>query len=115
MQLISSQASHNIHLEKLRANASLACKLMMVLSNRDRLMLFCEIHKGEKCVHELEALVNVVQPTLSQQLSVLRKEGLVKTRREGKKIFYSPNSVIAMSVIRLLYEHYCSADQYSFD
>jgi len=111
--MTSLGTSKGIHLENLQANADMACKLMMVLSNRDRLMLFCEIHKGEKCVSELEGNLKILQPTLSQQLGVLRKDGLVKTRREGKQIFYSANSVIAMSVISLLYEHYCSKDQHS--
>ena len=90
------------------SSANKACKLMSVLSNRDRMMLLCEISQGEKCVSELEESLQIHQPTLSQQLTVLRTEGLVKTRREGKLIYYSSVSQIAQSIMGLLYEHYCS-------
>ena len=94
-------------LKKMQASADDACKLMKVLSNRDRMMLLCEIAQGEKCVSELEAALDLHQPTLSQQLTVLRKEKLVKTRREGKQIYYSLSSQVVVAVIGLLYKHYC--------
>jgi ArsR family transcriptional regulator len=52
--------------------------------------------------------LQIHQPTLSQQLTVLRTAGLVNTRREGKLIYYSSVSAIAQSVMGVLYEHYCS-------
>jgi len=91
----------------MQVSAEDACKLMKVLSNSDRMMLLCEIGQGEKCVSELEDALDLHQPTLSQQLTVLRKENLVKTRREGKQIYYSLASEIVVSVISLLYKHYC--------
>lgn len=94
-------------LKKMQASAEDACKLMKVLSNSDRMMLLCEIGQGEKCVSELEDALDLHQPTLSQQLTVLRKEKLVKTRREGKQIYYSLASEIVVSVMGLLYKHYC--------
>jgi DNA-binding transcriptional ArsR family regulator len=94
-------------LKKMQASAEDACKLMKVLSNRDRMMLLCEMAKGEKCVGDLEAALDLHQPTLSQQLTVLRKEKLVSTRREGKQIYYSITSKVALSVIALLYRHFC--------
>lgn len=75
-------------LEALRRSAVGACRLMKVLSNPDRLLLLCQLTQGEKRVGELEELVGISQPTLSQQLGVLREEGLVNTRREGKNIYY---------------------------
>ncbi|MFZ4379009.1 MAG: metalloregulator ArsR/SmtB family transcription factor [Polynucleobacter sp.] len=94
-------------LKKMHASAADACKLMKVLSNRDRMMLLCEIAQGEKCVSELETALDLHQPTLSQQLTVLRKEKLVKTRREGKQIYYSLSSQVVVAVMGLLYKHYC--------
>lgn len=91
----------------MQSSADDACKLMKVLSNRDRMMLLCEIGQSEKCVSELEQALDLHQPTLSQQLTVLRKEKLVKTRREGKQIYYSLASQVTVSVMSLLYKHYC--------
>ena len=103
----SNMAITKSELKKMQASADEACKLMKVLSNSDRMMLLCEIGQGEKCVGELESALDLHQPTLSQQLTVLRKEKLVKTRREGKQIYYSLASEIAISVMSLLYKHYC--------
>jgi DNA-binding transcriptional ArsR family regulator len=84
---------------------------MKTLSNPDRLLLLCQLMQGEKRVGELEALVDIAQPTLSQQLAVLREEGLVDTRREGKSIHYSIRSGPALAVIRVLYQQFCGNDK----
>ena len=87
--------------------AAKAGGLLKVLANSDRLMLLCQMSQGEYCVSELEEVTGIKQPTLSQQLSVLREEQMVSTRREGKQIFYSIASVEAMAVMKVLYELYC--------
>ena len=96
-----------LDLEVLRQSAAAACKLLKALSNPDRLLLLCQLSQGEKNVGELEALVGIAQPTLSQQLGVLRDEGLVSTRREGKNIYYCINSPQAMAVMGVLYTQFC--------
>jgi DNA-binding transcriptional ArsR family regulator len=58
-------------------------------------------------VGELEAALGIMQPTLSQQLTVLRAEELVSTRRDGKNIYYSLASSQALAVIGTLYEQFC--------
>ena len=97
-----------LDLAVLRQSADAACRLMKALSNPDRLLLLCQLSQGEKRVGELEALVGVAQPTLSQQLSVLREEGLVSTRRDGKNIYYCIDSPQAMAVMGVLYAQFCS-------
>lgn len=100
--------NNNINLERIQASANDACRLMKVLSNRDRMMLLCQIGQGEKCVGELEACLDIHQPTLSQQLTVLRNEELVQTRREGKQIYYTLSNRTALAVMDVLYQNYCS-------
>lgn len=87
--------------------ATRACGLLKVLGNPDRLMLLCQLTQGEFCVSELEALLGIQQPTLSQQLGVLREEGLVSTRREGKQIYYKIESKEAAAIMGVLYELFC--------
>lgn len=94
-------------LKKMKSSATKACEFLKVLSNPSRLMLLCEIAVEERCVGDLEESTGIHQPTLSQQLTVLRTKKLVKTRREGKQIYYSLSSDIALSVMDLLYSHYC--------
>ena len=91
----------------MQASADEACRLMKVLSNRDRMLLLCEISQGEKCVGELEEALDIRQPTLSQQITVLRNEELVETRREGKQIYYSLSSSPVLDVMGILYKNYC--------
>ncbi|WP_114638226.1 ArsR/SmtB family transcription factor [Polynucleobacter necessarius] len=96
-----------IDLKRMRSSADAACRLMKVLNHRDRLMLLCEISQGEKCVGELEEILDIHQPMLSQHLTSLRVSKLVKTRREGKQIYYSLGSESALAVIEVLYQQFC--------
>jgi DNA-binding transcriptional ArsR family regulator len=98
----------NINLKKMQSSADDACRLMKVLANRDRMMLLCQISQGEMCVGELEECLDIHQPTLSQQLTVLRGEELVQTRREGKQIYYSLSNRTVLEVMNVLYQNYCS-------
>jgi DNA-binding transcriptional ArsR family regulator len=98
----------HLDLEKMKTSAAQACRLMKVLSNPDRLMLLCQLSQGEKRVGELEAILGILQPTLSQQLTVLREEALVTTRREGKNIYYQIASPQALAVMKVLFDQFCS-------
>ncbi len=100
-------ASTVMDLDALRASSLKASRLMKVLSNPDRMLLLCQLAEAEKRVGELESLLGIVQPTLSQQLGVLRDEGLVSTRREGKHIYYRIDSPQALAVMRVLYQQFC--------
>ena len=59
----------------------------------------------------LEVDLGIRQPTLSQQLAVLRREQLVDTRREGKQIFYRISSPQALAVINTLYQLFCGSEE----
>ena len=84
-----------------------ASRLLKAMSNQDRLMILCILASDEKCVSELEELLGIRQPTLSQQLARLRADELVSTRRDGKVIYYSLASNEAGRVVDLLYRLYC--------
>ena len=100
-----------LDLDKMKVSAGNACRLMKVLSNPDRLMLLCQLTQGEKKVGELEEVLGIVQPTLSQQLTVLRDEELVSTRREGKNIYYQLSSPQALALMQVLYVQFCSNEK----
>ena len=97
-----------LDLQDMQAAAERACELMRVLANPDRLLICCQLSQQEMCVSELEASLGIVQPTLSQQLTVLRNAELVTTRREGKNIFYQLTSVPALAVMSTLFQQYCT-------
>ncbi len=91
----------------MRAAAGETAAVLRALSNEDRLLLLCQMSQGEYSVGELEALLDIRQPTLSQQLTVLRAEGLVNTRREGKRIFYRVSDQKVLMILTTLYQLYC--------
>ena len=88
--------------------AAEAAGLLKALANQDRLLMLCYLADGEKNVGELQDLLGLRQPTISQQLSRLRFEKLVESRRNGKTIYYRLCSDEVTQVIGLLYELYCT-------
>ena len=103
----TKETSASFNVEAMRQAAEAASSLMKLMANPDRLLLLCQLAQTEKSVGELEALTGIQQPTLSQQLTVLREAKLVSTRREGKNIFYSIASNAAMNVMQVLYLEFC--------
>lgn len=91
----------------MRSAAAEVTAMLSALANQDRLLLLCQLSRGECSVGELEALLDIRQPTLSQQLAVLRSEGLVGTRRQGKRIYYSITDPKVLAVLGTLYGLYC--------
>jgi len=84
-----------------------ALPLLKSLANINRLTILCGLINREMNVHEIETSLGIRQPTLSQQLSQLRENKFVKTRREGKEIFYTIDSNEAEKVIEVLHDLYC--------
>ena len=90
----------------LRKAAGEAVGASKVLANEDRLRLLGQLSHREMSVADLEEALAIHQPTLSQQLGVLRTEGIVNMRREGKRIFYSIAHPDVMQVLKILYRVY---------
>jgi ArsR family transcriptional regulator len=98
---------HLLNIDLMRIASIKATSTLKALANSDRLLLLCQLSQGEKSVRELETILGIMQPTLSQQLGVLRTEGLVVTRRESKKIYYSVSDEKVLAILNTLYNLYC--------
>ena len=96
-------AMNNIH-----ESAKLASKFLKSLANENRLVILCALAEGEKNVGELEEILGVRQPTLSQQLARLRADDMVSTRRESKQIYYKLSNEDAELVLGLIFELFCT-------
>ncbi len=96
-----------LDIDSMRTAALQATSVLRTLANPDRLLLLCQLSQGEKSVGELESLLGIVQPTLSQQLGVLRQEEMVNTRRAGKQIYYSVKDPKVLVILNQLYALYC--------
>lgn len=92
-------------------NAQDAADFLKILSHEGRLMILCHLVDGEKSVAELEKLLAVRQPTVSQMLARLRLEGVVETRRDGKAIYYSLTDDRARQLIEIIYDMFCRTDK----
>lgn len=95
-------------LQALRDKAGVAAALLKALANPDRLLLLCQLMAGECHVSELEQRTGISQPSLSQQLGVLREQGLVEVRRDGKYNYYRVTPGPALAVLQTLYNEYCA-------
>ncbi|KZB70081.1 MULTISPECIES: helix-turn-helix transcriptional regulator [Thalassospira] len=98
-----------MELNNLEEKAEQASVLLKAMSNQSRLLILCQLNEGEKSVGELERIVGLSQSALSQHLARLRRDKLVKTRREAQTIYYSLNGDDALRVIETLYGLYCNS------
>lgn len=96
-----------VELQRLRTAAAEAAGLLRALGNEDRLLLLCELSQEELSVGELAERTGILQPTLSQQLAVLRAQDLVATRREGRQIFYAVADRATLELLKTLYRVFC--------
>ncbi|WP_321345845.1 metalloregulator ArsR/SmtB family transcription factor [Breoghania sp.] len=87
--------------------AGQASAYLKALAHENRLMILCLLCEGEKSVTELESLLSLRQPTVSQQLARLRADNLVSTRRDGKTIFYSLGDESVRRILSTLYSMFC--------
>ncbi len=97
-----------MNLEELQSKAGVAEAMLKAVANRNRLVILCELLKGERSVSALQGAIGLSQSALSQHLARLRADKLVATRRESQTIYYSLSSKPITRLIGLLYELYCA-------
>ena len=107
MELNLESRSRSQEPDRMVDNAKRASDFLKALSHESRLMILCILADGEKSVGELEDMLSLRQPTVSQQLARLRADGLVGTRRDGKAIYYKLASEEARVVIGAVYDVFC--------
>ena len=94
--------------ETMQRAAGRASELLKSLANPHRLMIVCQLIEQECSVGELAAFLGIRDSTVSQHLALLRKDGLVATRRDGQTIWYAISSAPARAVVETLYRTYCA-------
>lgn len=93
---------------KLQRKAEAAASLLKLIANETRLQILCQLVESEKAVNELEDRLGLRQSALSQHLAILRRERIVKTRREAQFIYYSLASPEAAQILTTLFSIYCT-------
>ncbi len=84
--------------------AKRATGFLKALSHESRLLILCLLSEGEKSVTNLEELLALRQSTVSQQLARLRLDGLVKTKRDGKAIYYNLANEDVRTILAAIYD-----------
>jgi len=103
----AKQETPSEFIDDLRTNAKQATTLLKALANESRLLILCYLDDRELSVSELNTCLDLSQSALSQHLAVLRRDQLVKTRRESQTIYYSLNGEEAKQIIHTLHNMYC--------
>lgn len=98
-------------LDDFMSKARAASTLLKALSHETRLLILCILSRGEKTVGEIETILGLQQAVVSQQLARLRAEHLVRTRREGRMIFYRIGDPALNELVSVLYKMYCEPDE----
>lgn len=91
----------------LRKHAEAATQLLKAVASPARLMILCALVDDEHSVGELSTAIDLSMSALSQHLAVLRREGLVHTRREAQTIYYSLADHEVRVLITCLHKIYC--------
>ncbi|MGE8541457.1 ArsR/SmtB family transcription factor [Acinetobacter sp. ANC 3813] len=100
----------NLEITTMRDSADLVVGVLKSLANTDRLLILCHLAQEELNVSQIEQITNINQPTLSQQLMMLRKSDVVTTRRDGKQIYYSIKDPNLLVILQTLYDLYCNKE-----
>jgi DNA-binding transcriptional ArsR family regulator len=100
----------SMNLNEMKKSAARAATLMKAMSSENRLMLLCLLNDGEKSVSTLAEKTEMRHASVSQQLALLRKDGLVKTRPDAQTVYYSLKGDEAQRITTVLYELYCTTE-----
>lgn len=107
VEALESGAEFSPELKRLMQKARKASEFLKALAHEHRLLILCLLSERERSVTELEGLLSLSQPTVSQQLARLRLDGLVETRREGKVVYYSIADDTTRRFIQAIYDKFC--------
>jgi DNA-binding transcriptional ArsR family regulator len=94
---------------RLAEAADEASEFLKSLANPVRLRILCLLAQGEASVGDIAARLAAHQSLISQHLALLRKDGLVRPRRDGQTIHYALSDERAEKLIAVLYESFCPA------
>ena len=106
-QALNKIRSRGVDVDKMIENASEASEFLKALAHEGRLVILCLLLEGEKSVTEIEQMLSLRQPAVSQQLARLRADDLVETRRDGKNIYYSLARPEVRQIIVALHDAFC--------
>ncbi|HEX2655360.1 MAG TPA: metalloregulator ArsR/SmtB family transcription factor [Xanthobacteraceae bacterium] len=98
-----------LDIKRMQSAADEASELLKAVANRHRLLILCQLTQHERSVGELAEFLQIRDSTVSQHLTILRRDELVDARREGQTIWYSISNPLAHELVEILYRAYCGS------
>jgi DNA-binding transcriptional ArsR family regulator len=95
------------NLKQLKKQSETVANLLKQVSHPQRLLILCSLAEREMSVGEIEGACGASQSAVSQFLKVMRLEGLVDARREGKQVFYRVADERVLELMKSLYRIFC--------
>lgn len=80
-------------------------ELFKVFGDSTRIRILFVLFEAEVCVCDLAEVLNMTQSAISHQLKILKQSKLVKSRRDGKSVFYSLADSHVRTIISQGFEH----------
>ncbi len=80
-------------------------ELFKIFGDSTRIKILYVLHEGELCVCDIATVLQMTQSAISHQLRILRQTRLVRTRREGKSVYYSLADDHVRTIISMGIEH----------
>ncbi len=96
-----------MNIRDLAASSDRASDFLKSLANSQRLRILCLILEGERPVGEIAEAIGANQSSVSQNLALMRREGLVVPRRDGQTIYYRLADKNVVKIFRLLSDMFC--------
>jgi ArsR family transcriptional regulator len=74
--------------------------LKALASEKRQEMMFLFLEKGEITVNEVAERIGIGQSTASEQLAILKRAGILLSRKKGKEVYYFPNKSKVMKLLQ---------------
>ena len=96
-----------MELNEMKETATEVAEILKTMAHSERLMVLCQLVDGEVGAGQLQENSTLSQSAFSQHLSVLRKNNLVKVRKESQSVFYSLADKRIEALIASFYTIFC--------
>ena len=80
-------------------------ELFRVLGDETRSRIICSLGFSEMCVCDIAALLKMTSSAISHQLRILKESQIIKSRREGKVVYYSLSDEHIEKLFNIAFEH----------
>ncbi len=80
-------------------------ELFKIFGDPTRIRILYAMLDTERCVNDIAGLLDMSQSSVSHQLRILKDSKLVKSRREGKLVFYAPDDDHVRAILNMGMEH----------